>query len=152
MTKFDVESSRKYFLWREMPTFPQTVKNPAHLSHTRHQCSPVHTRRWNCQRLVHTTRCWGTGCLCTRQCLQHTQGQRERHAHGIFTQLINISATLLPSLCKYVLLAVKGIRRGLTHLHRPDCGNRHRSSRKGGPRYSKILFLCGNCLMRHKIL
>lgn len=64
------------------------------------------------------------------------------HARGerIFTQLINISATVLPSLYKYALLAVKGIRRGLIHLHRLDCGNRHRSSREAGPRHSN--FFC----------
>lgn len=56
----------------------------------------------------------------------HTHTSTETHTHGIFTQLINISATLLPSLCKYVLLAVKGIRRDLKHLHRPNCGNRNR--------------------------
>lgn len=34
---------------------------------------------------------------------------------GIFTQLINISATVLLSLDNYALLAVKGIRRVLMH-------------------------------------
>lgn len=149
MTEVDVESRRKYFLWGEIPTFPGTVKTPAHLSHTGHQCSLVHTRRWNCQRLVHTARCWGMVCLCTRQRL-HTN--THRHDRGIFTQLINISATLLHSLCNYVLLAVKGIRRGLMHLHGLDCGNSHRSSREPGPRYSKIIFVCGNCLMWHTVL
>ena len=56
----------------------------------------------------------------------NTQTHRDRHSCGIFTQLINISATLLPSLCKYALLAVKGIREGLIHLRRLDGGNRPR--------------------------
>jgi len=71
----------------------------------------------------------------------NTHRGTERHAHGIFTQLINISAILLHSLCKYVLLAVKGIRRGLIHLHRLDCGNRSRSTREAGPSYFQILNL-----------
>lgn len=48
---------------------PVCGKKTAHLSHTGRQCNPLHTYRWNCQRLVHTTRCWGTACLCIRQCL-----------------------------------------------------------------------------------
>lgn len=124
-----------------MPTFPPLTcltqdTSVTRLTHTGESASASYTRR-----VVEARPVFALVNVCnthTRACAHtHTCRETERHAHGIFTQLINISATLFPSLSKYVLLAAKGIKRGLIHLHRLDCGKKHRSSREAGPRYPK---------------